>query len=270
MNTPFMIRALVLGIAVPALQTTETRPAVDGPYRIVSSSGREVRVDIGALRERGRSLQRATVLTPGGPVDAALVRTERVCEWLCGKGEEDGRECHFESLLRAPRPLERPLAVLAGRPSVVLGAPFQPGPEQPAGDAEGWIARTPAKTALARDLRWVRFPDGVYLALDSSGRDFYAPPIALTSCRQRAMAPFTVLRCGELAELLYEGARLAVASVADYSEASAEPLIRLRIGDDEAFLLRLGLKGQVVPALLMRAPDGWRLQVRPADYALMC
>ena len=64
-----------------------------------------VRVDIGADQANANLLRRATILTETGPVDAVLVRTERVCQWLCGvEGDPDeGKACHYEADLRASK-----------------------------------------------------------------------------------------------------------------------------------------------------------------------
>jgi len=82
------------------------------PFRVVASSGTVLRVDIGARPERATSLRRATVLTPSGAVRADLVRTERVCEWLCETGNEGGKECHFEAILRAAAPVDKAVGVM--------------------------------------------------------------------------------------------------------------------------------------------------------------
>jgi hypothetical protein len=88
------------------------------PFRVVASGGTMVRVDIGAQAERARLLRRATVLTPSGTVAATLVRTERMCEWLCEVGSENGKECHFEAVLRTSARVVHAVAVLAGSPDV--------------------------------------------------------------------------------------------------------------------------------------------------------
>jgi hypothetical protein len=230
------------------------------PFRVVASSGTVLRVDIGARPQRARSLRRATVLTRSGAVRAVLVRTERVCEWLC-----EEKECHFEALLRASAPVDKPIAVLAGTPDVRAIATMSVGPARPMGNTDRWIDAEPIQA-----LRWMRFPDGVFLTSPDMGRDFYAPPIDLASCSVRPVAPFTIVSC-PTAELLYEGSHGIAVSLADYGEATVEPLVRLRLDGREAVVIRLGLKAAVATALLMRSDDGrWHLSFRDFDYSQLC
>jgi len=239
------------------------------PFRVVASGGTMVRVDIGAQAERARLLRRATVLTPSGTVAATLVRTERMCEWLCEVGGENGKECHFEAVLRTSARVVHPVAVLAGSPDVREIATIPAGADQPIGSPDRWIAAEPFNDGLAT-LRWTRFSDGVFLSRQDMGRDFYAPPIDLASCALRPAAPFTIVSCPTV-ELLYEGSRAIAVSFADYGKDTVEPLLRFRLDGREAVVIRLGLKAEVATALLLRGDDRlWRLNFRDFDYAQLC
>jgi hypothetical protein len=238
------------------------------PFRVVASGGTVLRVDIGAQPERARLLRRATVLTPSGTVGATLVRTERMCEWLCEVGNEKGRECHFEAVLRTSARVDKAVAVLAGSPDVREIATISAGADQPIGSPDRWIAAEPIENAPT--LRWMRFSDGVFLTRQDLGRDFYAPRIDLASCALRLAAPFTIVSCPTV-ELLYEGSRGIAVSFADYGEDTVEPLLRFRLDGREAVVIRLGLKAAVATALLIRGDDGvWRLNFRDFDYAQLC
>jgi hypothetical protein len=238
------------------------------PFRVVSSDGNLLRVDIGAQAEGARLLRRATVLTPSGPVRATLVRTERMCEWLCDVGDEQGRECHFEAVLRTSARVDNAAAVFAGSPDVRDIGAIAAGASQPVGNPDRWIAAEPVNDGST--LRWTRFSEGVFLTRPDLGRDFYAPPIDLASCALRVAAPFTIVSCPS-AELLYEGTRGIAVSFADYGEDTVEPLLRFRLDGREAVVIRLGLKAAVGTALLIRGDDGvWRLNVREFDYAQLC
>jgi hypothetical protein len=235
------------------------------PFRVVAYRGTVVRVDIGAQPERARVLRRATVLTPSGTVAATLVRTERMCEWLCEVGNENGKTCHFEAVLRTSARVVQAVGVLAGSPDVREIATFSAGRDQPIGSPDRWIAAEPIET-----LRWTRFSDGVFLTRQDLGRDFYAPPIDLASCALRFAAPFTIVSCPNAA-LLYEGSHGITVSLADYDTAAVEPLLRFRLDRREAVVIRLGLKAAVTTALLLRGDDGvWRLNFRDFDYAQLC
>jgi hypothetical protein len=243
--------------------------AVHEPFRVVASSGTVLRVDIGARPERATSLRRATVLTPSGAVRANLVRTERVCEWLCGTGNEDGKECHFEAILRAAAPVDKAVGVLAGSPDVREISTLPAGSDRAVDSPARWIEAEPISDS-DRTFRWTRFPDGVFLTSQDMGRDFYAPPIDLANCAIRPVAPFTIVSC-PTTELLYEGSRGIAISVADYGEDTVEPLLRFRLNGRDAVVIRLGLKAAVATALLVRSDDGlWRLNFRRFDYAQLC
>jgi hypothetical protein len=161
------------------------------PYRIVASTRTRVRVDIGQDRPRANGLRLATVITPSGAIPATLIRTRRICEALCG--EEDGKECHYEAVLRPSRPVTEPIAVLAGRPLVSQITRVLHGPEQPIGSEDTWINAAP----LVRDggaYRWKRFDDGVFLTFEMN-RSFYAPAVNLASCTQHSVDVFTRVSC---------------------------------------------------------------------------
>jgi hypothetical protein len=267
------MRHLLCGLlalaCTPAGVAAQTK-AVHVPFRVVASLGTVVRVDLGARRERATSLRRATVLTRSGAVRATLLRAERVCEVLCPADDaEDGKECHFEAILRASAAVDGAVAVLAGSPDVRQIAVISVDAERPLGSPDRWIDAEPIKS-IDRTFRWTRFSDGVFLTSEDLGRDFYAPPIDLGSCAIRPVAPFTILSC-PTAELLYEGSRGIAVSFADYGKDTLEPLIRFRLDGREAVVIRLGLKAAVATALLMRSDNGlWHLSFRDFDYALLC
>jgi hypothetical protein len=259
----------ILFVVVCALTgvSAQTKSA-DEPFRLVAFSGTMVRVDVGGKRASAEQLRRATVLTASGGVRAVLVRTERVCEWLCGSegDDEDGKECHFEAILRASANVKEAVAVLAGSPDVRAFAAMSAGSSEPIGSPERWIAAEPVEDGYS----WTRFPDGVFLTFPKLGRDHYAPPIDLATCTVRPAAPFTLLSC-DSAELLYEGSRGIAVSFADYGEDLITPLLRFRLGGRDAVVIELGVKAAVATALLIKGDDGrWRLNVRDDDYAHLC
>jgi hypothetical protein len=117
------------------------------PFNVVSASGTIVRVDLGARRAPASSLRRATVLTPTGAVRANFARAERVGERLCGSDNEDGKECHYEAVLRAHARVNGAVAVLPGAPDVLDVSPIAPGTDGPVDDAlTGWKPNLSAAT----------------------------------------------------------------------------------------------------------------------------
>ena len=277
-----MLRLVVAGMVLIASGQAQS-PATDRavPFPIVASDRTDVRVYVGELKSRASLLTRATVLTPSGAVPARLIRTERKCEYLCGGPPGDEQVCHFEAILRASRAVSDPVAVLPGTPAVQDVAIPALGPEEPAGPEAAWLAAEPVPLpedgweAADRALRtrpnysWRRYPDGVFLADSEMGRDFYAPPIDLASCTRRAAAPFTFLSCAS-GELLYEGTRGVLMSVDDYGEGTVAPILRLRLNGREAFVIRLGLKGEVTVALLIRQGAGWLIKFRGSEHGRVC
>jgi hypothetical protein len=258
---PFLTIAVAIYAAGAGVIQTAPDPI---PFRVVGSSGIEVRVDIGAQRDQARSLRRATVLTAAGAVAAAFARTERTCEKLCAGTTE---ECHFEAVLRAAAPVDGAVAVLPGAHEVRDVRPIEAGASERVVSDEEWIEAGPVTTTSGAH-RWTRFPGkGVYLTSEQHGHDYM--DVALDRCTASRVGPFTRLACGA-AELLYDGHEGIALSIADYGTPITEPLIRFQLGGRDAVVLRLGLKAEIATALLIKEDGRWRLYYRRADYALLC
>jgi hypothetical protein len=261
---------LILVLGFLAIAQGPEQPA-DAPFTIVATramqSGGEVVVSLGADRSRASLVGRATVVTDSGAVPATLVRTRRVCVDVC-PGAKNGRVCHFEAVLRTAQTVPTALGVLPGRAEVRNVRALRAGADEMITRPDQWLDADPVGEGDSR-LKWTRFPDGVYLTLGSFERDFYAPPVALDACRKRAVPPFTVLAC-EGAELLYDGSRAVAVSFAEYSEQAAQPQAMFQLDGRDAVLMRFGLKGEVVVALLVKENGQWRMTFRSADHPLIC
>lgn len=255
-----VVATLLIGLGTSSAAQVETR---DTPFRVVRVAGRDIRVDIGVQKARANGLARAMILAPDGAVPATLVRVERVCKDLC-----DGEECHYEAVLRPSRAAPRAIAALAGRWRVGATAAMKPGPDRPIGSLDEWINAEPVRWE-GGTYAWARLDDGVFLKSED-GPDLYAPGIDLAACTTRAVAPFTMLVCHPFAQLLYEGTHGVALSFDEYASASVEPLMRLDLEGKDAFLIHLGLKGEVAVALLIKEAGQWRVRFRTADYALIC
>jgi hypothetical protein len=242
-------------------------PSPDAPFTVIAASGSEVRVDIGADVSRSQLVREATVLSPSGAIRASLVRLDRRCESACG---DDGTTyCHFEAILQASQDVGRAVAVLPGTRRIEAVSVPTRGIDGVLGRPEDWIRAGAIAVTDEIRYRWTQFPDGVFLTSTWLGRDFYSPPIALSDCVRRSVRPFTVVAC-PAAELLYEGERGLIASFADYGEQKAEPVLGFQLDGREAFLVRIGLKAEMVVALLVREDSGWGILFRQADYPLLC
>ena len=260
-----MLPFLTIAVAIYAAGAGVIQTAPDPiPFRVVGSSGIEVRVDIGAQQDQARSLRRATVLTAAGAVAARLARTERTCEKLCAGTTE---ECHFEAVLRAAAPADGAVAVLPGAHEIRDVRPIEAGESERVVSDEEWIQAGPI-TATSGTYRWTRFPGkGVYLASEEHGHDYMG--VALDRCTVNQVGPFTRLVC-EFAEVLYDGREGIALSIPDYGTPITEPLIRFQLGDKDAVVLRLGLKAEIATALLINEDGRWRLHYRRSDYAHIC
>jgi hypothetical protein len=143
---------------------------------------------------------------------------------------------------------------------------LRPGPAQPVTDAAPWLA-----TTIVQDrgkYSWEHVAQGIHLT--HRGGEFSVQMTDLATCSQRHVETFTVVTCGSDAELLYEGRAGIMASFSDYSDRSAFPLARFRLGGKQAVLVRIGLKAQVVIGLIVKDGHHWRLSIREADYPLLC
>lgn len=261
----------ILLIGFLALVQSSEQPA-DAPFTVVAArttrSGGEVIVSLGVDSSRARLVRQATLVTHSGVVPATLVRTKRVCENLCPGSRDNGRVCHFEAVLRTAEAVRNAIGVLPGTHEVRNVIPLRTGPDQKIERLEDWL-HAESISGNESQWQWVQFPDGVYLTQDDYGRDFYTPPIALAACVKRLAPPFTVLACPG-AELLYEGTRGIAASFAEYSEQAAHPEVTFQLDKRDAALIRLGLKGETVVALIVRDNGRWRMTYRGADHPLIC
>lgn len=258
-----ILAALLMNLISPP---ESTKPSPDAPFTVIRASGSHVRVDIGGDKSRSQLLRNATVVGPSGAVGATLVRVERKCTVLCS--EEDGPDCHYEAVLRALGSVDDAVGVLSGTRRIAAVTRLERGTDRPVVHPEEWVNADPITDGTVR-YWWERFPDGVFLTENYGGRDFYAPPIELSTCTSRPVSPFTVIAC-PAAELLYEGRRGLVASFAEYGEQLVAPTVRFQLEGKDAVLLRLGLKGETVAALLIKDENGWRLEYRRADYPTIC
>jgi hypothetical protein len=252
------------------LMAQEAEAPADAPYQITSVT--PLRVDIGRFRNMAKTLRVATVLTPTGPVLASFVRAKRSC-WdpdNVGSRDEEYSTCHYEVTLRPARPVKDPIVVLAGKHVVSDIVPLAPGPERPIGASEALVYAPVDVLEGGGTFRWTRFSDGVFLVYAAEPtRNVDAPGFELSSCTQRPIDIFKVVRCPAGAELLYDHDHAVLGSFAEYSDAATLPLNRLRVDGNEAVLVRVGLRAEVVIGMIVKQADGWRLAIRGPDYATM-
>lgn len=197
---------------------------------------------------------------------AKLVRLERKCRKVCD--DDDPPVCHSEAVLRASRRADGAVGVLPGTPRIETVSQMKAVADQQIERPQDWVKAGAITDGTAR-YSWEQFPDGVFLTSNYSGRNVYSPEIKLSACTLRPVVPFTVIACGS-AELLYEEGRGIAASFAEYGDASVAPTVRLQLDGKDAVLLRFGIKGEMVVALLVKDQSGWQLKYRWADYPLIC
>lgn len=218
-------------LAMLALFATALRAAtVDAPYQIDAVATESITVDFGAngpqsIRDQ---LQQMTVIGNEGAEWVALEGFEKKCVYLCGEpvpGQKpDGAyfspTCHYVGHFKRieSKHIGGPLVALAGK-IPLSGVRSIPGAgTETAIIAVEWVSAD-YKEALGgfrSSYRW--FNDEAsnegYLESRYSGRDFYVPPIKLSSCTLRALPPFARMECSDFAELLYD-ARSRVQGLAD-------------------------------------------------------
>ncbi|MFP2906176.1 hypothetical protein ACLESD_14145 [Pyxidicoccus sp. 3LFB2] len=278
-----MRNILVLGLTLASLAASaaEGWPA---PYALEDQKGRTFRVIFGEKAPAGvkSRLGVMTLLGKKGTATARFQRLERVCADPC-EGERPA--CHSVGVYTqepGTGDVGEGLAALPGRLQGKLSLP-PPAVPEPSPIAKQWISkdfqvpvdeRTPpapvVEGMLPQAFRWVPRADGS-AGLDArhGGGPAFTAQFSLADCRQERQPPFTRLLC-PTASLLYAEQRLLFASFDDYSAPTTEWLATFQTGEQELYLVRVGLKAHSVPGLLFREGDRWRLLLRPANYPLLC
>ncbi|QSQ20891.1 hypothetical protein JY651_37570 [Pyxidicoccus parkwayensis] len=274
-----MRHALMLALTLASLGASASEPWT-APYSLEAQHGRTFRVVLGekAPKDVKSRLGVMTLVGKKGLATARLQKVEPVCVKLC-----EDRVCHAVGVYKqepGTGDVGEGLAALPGRIEGKMLAPAAISPE-PAPTARQWtskeyqtpvVERQPASTdnPPPQSFRWMPRAQGAAVLEEREfGADFYAPPIELAQCRQEQQSPFTRLVCPS-ASLLYAKQQLLITSVDDYGKPSTEWVATLQSGGQELYLVRVGLKGQVVTGLLFQEGGRWRLLVRPADYPLLC
>jgi hypothetical protein len=68
------------------------------------------------------------------------------------------------------------------------------------------------ESVFGGSYRWAPEAEGsmLFLEREDLGRDFYAPPIALSHCTPRRLRPFTIIDCKPTVGALYRGEELVM------------------------------------------------------------
>ena len=258
------------------LMTDATKLEINAPYQVdrsVKTGPSEIGFDFGTKKPDERHpLPRMTLFGTSGFGMAKFVEFRQSCLHLCA--EDTPPTCHWVGIYK-PTDNRRLGEILGGLVGETLPEnkklTSMPAEECNSGD-NTWLHRDyqqPLTDELS--LRWsaVAGEKDSFLESRDLGRNFYAPPIALSACKDVRTGVFVRVECG-VAKLLYFGTRLLLSSFADYGDAAADVLGSFRVKDAEYFVVRVGLKAQKVVALLRHSGDKWELLIRPADYPLLC
>lgn len=291
---------ITLGIVLSPLSMARILPT---PYQVDSYKSGILLIDFGSTNpfsaiknSRSRRARTFTVIGSGGTATIELKRATRKCEKLCEESAEavkgsaeakdskavvkSERVCHYQGTY----PLNNfsigyPLLVIEGAFPIKVQKKFSTQKRQISlGGEKSWINRRfsyvsgPVEIGAKKNeqFRWYRDKKSkaVFLEKKGQGKDFYTPPIELNGCSRSALRNFDVLKCGELAELLYADKKLIFASFKDQGEAKAIPLAAFDVGKQSYFVVDLGLKGYRVRALLIKDRGKWKLlfhrRVRPS------
>lgn len=93
------------------------------------------------------------------------------------------------------------------------------------------------------EFRWfsAKGNSEIYLERFEDGKDFYAPPIPLSSCTTETNGAFTLFKCNA-SVLMYNGRHLISVSVEDYSAPQVEFIEQLKFNEQDAVLIAVGIK----------------------------
>ena len=147
--------------------------------------------------------------------------------------------------------------------------------KKPLRDIREWIIHEPIQVAYPQKW-WFQFDQIMgtdkYVLMGRADTSDWSISLTLNFCEIRSFQKFTSIYCskGEEVALLYEGKRLVLVSIGDYSIPRADLLATFMMDNQRYYALELGIKGEEVIALLTQEAGKWKVFIRRAYTATYC
>ncbi len=246
------------------------------PFYVVSSNKRLVTIDLDKNTQAPKTI---SIFGQYGWSTATLKKTTEKCEYLCGEGDEGGKECHNEGVYLLNKKeshgsLRGPLMAIEGKLNIE--------------NAKDQIKFKKAKSKQMHDTyiskefsqgyRWAK--DGksekTYLFSEYMGpkgvgsKDWYAPPISLDSCTSKTYKNFEILGCSGVT-MLYHQRELIELSMAEYSLGKLDLKFSININGKTYYAVEVSVKGHGQRLkLITKEGKKWIEFFRAPTYAALC
>ena len=268
--TPIIALTFVLGF----LSNANAADLV--PYHVVSSNKQSVTVD---LDKNFAAPKIITVFGQHGWSTATLKKKAEQCKYLCGEGNEEGRECHNEGVYLIKKKeshgsLRGPLMAIAGKAKIKNTKDQIKFKKTNSKAMHGkYVSKE-----FSKGYRWDKDEKSgkTFLFAKSMGspgvgsKDWYAPPISLDLCKLKTHKEFEILECG-VATLLYHQKELVELSVSEYSSGKLDLKFGIEINGNTYYAVAVSVKGHGQRLkLIAKDKNQWIEFFRPPTYAGMC
>lgn len=245
-------------------------------FHVDSYDGTVVKIDLNKNTEAPKLI---TLFGQQGWGIATLKKKATLCEYLCGEGDEEGKECHnvgvyLLSNKEQSGKITAPILAIKGRHNIKNTGDnirFENFKSKPNPDdfiskdfSMGYRWNKDNKTGKVHLFSEYMGPKGV------GSKDWYAPPIDLENCKLSYSKDFKILDCN-VVSLLYHQEELVDMSVAEYSSGKLALKFSIDIDDALFYILEVSVKGHGQRLKMIRY-DGkrWIEYFRPPDYAALC
>lgn len=246
------------------------------PYHVISSNKLSVTVD---LDKNLVAPELITVFGQHGWSTATLRKKAEKCEFLCGEGNAEGRECHNEGIYIINKKelqgsLSGPLMAIAGKANIKNTKDqikFKKANHKVMPDK--YVSKE-----FSQGYRWAKdeksgktFLFSKYMGPTGVGsKDWYAPPISLDSCKLKASGDFEILECGGVT-MLYHQKEFLELSMAEYSSGELNLKFSVNIKGKAYYAIEVSVKGHGQRLkLFTKNGKKWVGFFRPPTYAAMC
>ena len=246
------------------------------PFHVVSSNKRLLIIDLNKNTQAPKTI---SIFGQYGWSTATLKEMIEKCEYLCGEGDKEGKECHNEGVYILNKKesygsLRGPLMAIEGKPNI----------ENTNGHIKFKKAKSKQKheTYISKEFsqgyRWAKDgkSDKTYLFSEYMGpkgigsKDWYAPPIGLDSCTSKTYKDFEILGCSGVSMLYYQR-KLIELSMAEYSSGKLDLKFSININGKTYYAIEVSVKGHGQRLkLITKEGNLWVGFFRAPTYAALC